>query len=65
MKDKKFLEELQALLDAYKASISFSVSWCSDTHGLSEERMVVEIENKEIASVDGWSLTAYDLRSEV
>ena len=36
----------------------------SNTHGLSEERMVVEIGNKEVATVYGWDLNASDLYPE-
>lgn len=64
MKQQMFLEELRNLLEQYNASISFSVSEWSDTHGLSEERMVVEIGNKEVATVYGWDLNASDLYPE-
>lgn len=36
-----FKKDLKELLDKHKAGVSFCVSDCSDTHGLSDERMTV------------------------
>ena len=35
-----FRDELKALLEKYNASIDFSCSSCSDTHGIYDEKMV-------------------------
>lgn len=66
--DSEFLSELRALLEKYDASIGFSVSSCSDTHGLSDERMVITrrkpftLTEREVFSANGWTLDANDFR---
>lgn len=64
-----FLVELQALLEKYKADISFSVSSGSDTHGLYDEKMVISIrpdskswKEIDILEVNGWSISGYDIK---
>lgn len=56
----EFEEKLYALLKEYNASISFSVSDCSDTHGLYDEKMVVNIAkdgvSEEVVIENGWAI---------
>lgn len=42
-KTKEFLGKLKALLAEYDASISWSCGPCSDTHGIYDECMTVDI----------------------
>ena len=57
-----FKAELKALLKKYNAEIGFSLSDCSDTHGINGEKIVVSIDNgKDIDLVAGWGLGHYDL----
>ena len=59
---EEFLKELKALLEKHNASIGFSVSEFSDTYGLYDEKMIVEIGNDIVAEVAGWWITAGDLK---
>ena len=68
MEIQKFRCELKDLLAKYNASINFSVSDCSDTYGLSGEKMVVSIrpdkksfKEIDILEVRGWSIAAGDI----
>lgn len=65
---QKFRGELKDLLKKYNASINFSVSDCSDTYGLSGEKMVVSVrpdmksfKEIDILEVRGWSIDAGDI----
>lgn len=65
---QKFIVELKTLLTKYNASIAFSVSSCSDTHGLYDEKMVVSIrpdsksfKEIDILEVPGWNISAGDI----
>lgn len=71
-----FLKELIALMDKYKASFGFSVGKGSDTYGLHGERMTIDLQEEvrpghtyanhiEVASIDGWSMNARDIRKEL
>lgn len=62
----EFLVELQKLLDKYKAMICFEVSECSDTYGLSEERMAIYRHDpragyKLVKKVPGYGIDGSDL----
>jgi len=66
---KDFLNKLSDLLKEYKADIYFTVSPCSDTHGLHDEKMVISSRlfstgfNEEVwFEQDGWSIE-HDFRS--
>lgn len=62
---ENFQKELKALLEKYNVRIMFSVSDCSDTYGLYEEKMIIYHRNphytKTLIEVDGWSIGAEDL----
>lgn len=55
-----FKKELKKLLIKYNADICFSCSECSDTHGLCEEQMIVNIDNKSFKLSDGWAIEQSD-----
>jgi hypothetical protein len=78
MKSKKLLEdkmnykgtfqqEFKALLEKYNVSIGFQVSECSDTYGLSGEKMIVyhtipnTYKTEDWIKVDGWDIGASDI----
>jgi hypothetical protein len=63
MKDA-FLVEFKALLEKYNVDIYFSVSPCSDTYGLSEEKIVVSQKDKVWLEVDGWGIESCDIKTE-
>lgn len=57
----EFQEKLYALLREYGATISFSVSDCSDTHGLYGDKMVLSIKHdstrvEDIELARGWGI---------
>lgn len=56
-----FKKELKALLDKHNAVIGFNVSACSDTFGLHDERMEVDIDRYPHVICDGWSISSSDL----
>jgi hypothetical protein len=56
-----FIAELRELLEKHNASIYWSCHWASDLHGVTDQRMVIDVGCKEIASVDGTSIGAGDL----
>lgn len=65
---KQFRAELKALLEKYRVSISFSVSECSDTYGLSGEKMVIShrpdpksFREVDIVEIRGWVIDAFEL----
>ncbi len=65
---EEFLKELKALLDKYDVSISFSVGSSSDTHGLYDEKIVIDhrisknsFKEETWLEVDGWGLSAHDI----
>jgi len=57
---KTLKQELKELLKKHKATISFSVSDCSDTHGLSDEKIVVYSDSERI-EVNGYCVDSSDL----
>lgn len=68
---EEFLTKLQELLEEYGASISFTCGPCSDTHGLYDERMVIEMvksqarspwDTEEIFYAWGWGISTGDLK---
>ena len=68
MIDKEsFQQELKALLEKYNVSIGFDVSECSDTYGLSGEKMVIyhnipnTCKTENWIEVDGWTLSKNDI----
>jgi hypothetical protein len=59
---EEFLKEFKALLEKYDVSINFSVSGCSDTHGLYDEKMVIDHKDKIWFEVNGWCIDACELK---
>jgi len=66
---KEFRAELKALLEKYRVSINFSVSDCSDTYGLSGEKMVIShrphtksFREVDIIEINGWCISPYELK---
>jgi len=66
----EFLNKLHDLMAEYKVSINFTCGPCSDTHGLYDEAMTIEMikenpsspwDEEEIFRVDGWGFTEKDL----
>ncbi len=56
-----FLTELRTLLAKHRASIGWTCGEGSDTHGLHDERMTIEVGGKTIAEVHGSDISASDL----
>lgn len=58
---RAFKVEFKALLEKYDVGIGFSVSDCSDTHGLYDEKLVVyhnkpNLSTEDLFAVDGWCI---------
>lgn len=51
-KDKQFLKELKELLEKYNACISWTCCDCSDTYGIYEQSMLIEVADKEVYRVE-------------
>jgi len=58
---KSFKEEFKNLLEKYNVTIGFSVSDCSDTYGLYDEKIVVYNDSNNIIEVQGWSIDYRDI----
>ena len=64
---ESFQQEFKTLLEKYNVSIGFQVSECSDTYGLSGEKMIVyhtipnTFQTEDWIEVDGWSIDKLDL----
>lgn len=56
-----FRQELKELLEKYNVSIGFSVSECSDTYGLYDEKIIIRHNNEKWIEVDGWVIDGSDL----
>jgi UDP-3-O-acyl-N-acetylglucosamine deacetylase len=56
-----FIAELRELLEKHNAAIYWSCHWASDLHGVTDQQMSIEVDCKEVASVDGSSICAGDL----
>lgn len=61
MENQIFLSELKALLKKHNASIEFTCSDCSDTHGLYNDQIQICINEKPILNTNSWSLTHFDI----
>lgn len=55
------LVELKALLDKYKADISFTCSEGSDTYGLYNDHIEITSNTKTIFKANGWYIHPNDL----
>jgi len=61
MKNKEdFIVELKKLMIKYNASIGFTCSSDSDTHGLYNEHIVIQIDNEPVIEAEGWWLNPWD-----
>ncbi len=58
----EFLRKLRYLLAEYHASISFECDDSSDTHGITGEKIVININKKPVFKVGGWWLDPRDMR---
>ncbi|RLE45918.1 hypothetical protein DRJ25_04950 [Candidatus Woesearchaeota archaeon] len=56
-----FKKKLKKLLSDYHASIGFACGEYSDTYGLYDEHMVVDIDDKVVIKAQGWWLDATDI----
>jgi hypothetical protein len=60
-----FTTELRALLDKYKATISWGCAECSDLHGVYGEYMeVCDIKGNTILKLDGATISCYEIDME-
>lgn len=57
-----FIDELRALLEKHKATIQWECHWASDLHGVTDQKMVIEVDRIVVASVDGAGISAHDLK---
>lgn len=69
---EQFLKELGELLEKYDVSIGFSVGSCSDTHGLYDEKMVIDhrisknsFKEETWLEVPGWYINSYELKENM
>lgn len=68
MMKEEFLKKLKDLLEEYNVVIGFEVNECSDTYGLSGERMVISQITKGAfkedvwLTIDGWGLDHTDIK---
>jgi len=60
-KGKEFIDKLQGLLKEYNADISWGCGDGSDTYGIYDEEMSIEVEGKEVLCVDGNCIDASSL----
>jgi len=60
---KQMKADLKALLAQYNVSICFTCSDSSDTHGLSQDRIIIQdnLTNKILHDGHSWQLSASDL----
>jgi hypothetical protein len=59
---KEFLSELKTLLKKYDVTIWFSVSACSDTYGLNDEKMIIYHKDENWLEVYGWGINHTDIQ---
>lgn len=64
-KADEFKSELRALLLKYGASIGVGYADCSDTHGMYDEHMTIDFDDRTSITVcDGWGISVSDLKSD-
>lgn len=62
VKQKEFLKELHKLLLKYDASIYWTCDDCSDTYGIYDEKMVIDMfGQKDIEFTNSNSIDKYDI----
>ena len=60
---KQFKADLKALLAKYSASICFTCSDSSDTHGLNGDTLIIkDASGATLFDAQGWTLSAHDLK---
>lgn len=61
----EFQIELRALLDKYKATISWGCGECSDLHGVYDEHMIVyDINGNTLLKLNGNEIDCYEIDME-
>jgi len=55
-KVKNFKKELKELMNKYNVSIGFTCDDSSDTYGLFDDHIVIEMDNEVVIESDGWWL---------
>jgi hypothetical protein len=58
---QQFKNDLKKLLTRYNADISFDCSECSDLHGVNDEKIVANVNGKNITLAVGYSVDQTDL----
>lgn len=58
---KEFLLKLKALLKEYNASIGFTCDPCSDTYGIYDGGIFVDMDGERLVKTNFWSMDASDL----
>lgn len=53
-----FKKELKDLLSKYNATISFTCGGSSDTHGLYDDHLIIEIGQETVFESDGWYISS-------
>ena len=60
---KQFKADLKAVLVKYSASICFTCSDSSDTHGLLGDTLIIKVSSgATVFDAQGWTLGAHDLK---
>jgi hypothetical protein len=63
LNNNDFINELDALLKKYNASIDWGCAACTDTHGIYDERMTVTNGNGEtLLHIDGGCISSYEIK---
>lgn len=71
MNAENFLKELSDLLEKYNAVIGVDMDECSDTHGISGEKVVISIKEEgrsnytDVFETHGWRIDASDFNRKV
>ena len=61
-KSDNFKKELKELLSKYNAEIYFTCSDSSDTYGLYEDHIAIDVDGETIIEANGWCLNSGDIR---
>ena len=63
-RNSEFLDKLEKLLEEYDASIGWSCSACSDTHGIYDEVMYIESGNTTVLEIPGGCVDHLRIKEE-
>ena len=58
-----FRKEFAELLEKYNAHVVWTCGSCSDTHGIYDEKMLVDIGGRDVLTVDGACIGASDVKN--